>query len=92
MAFVLDTTSTDSYQYLECPGTREVTLQISNNMVLIGFGAAAREQLFRPGSAIYPPNDEPFLPVVGGVARDCDEIRVKSYTPGQPANVKIVAR
>lgn len=92
MAFVLDTTSTDSYQYLECPNTTQVTLQISNAAVLIGFGTAEREQLFRPGSAIYPPNDEPFLPVVGGVNRTCDEIRIKSYAPGKPANVKIAAR
>lgn len=92
MSYVLDTVSTDIYQYLECPGSRKVTLQISNASVLVGFGSAADALTFRPGAATYPPDDEPFLPVVGSVARRCDEIRVRSYAPGVAANVKVVAQ
>lgn len=90
MSYVLDTTTTDNYQYLTCPGTQRVTLTVLNAQALIGFGQAPKGLTLRPGSATYPPNDEPYIPTQGGLARDCDEIRVKSYTPGTPAAVKII--
>lgn len=92
MSYVLDTTTTDTYQYLECPGTSRVTVLVSNAGASIGFGQMPDARTFRPGSATYPPSDEPYLPTQGAVARACDEIRVKSYAPGTPADVKIVAQ
>jgi hypothetical protein len=89
MSYVLDTTTTDGYQYLVCPGSSQVTLQVSNAAAAIGFG---ENPLGRPGAGVYPPADEPYLPVLAGLGRDCDEIRVKSLTAGKPANVKIVAQ
>lgn len=91
MSYVLDITTTDNYQYLSCPGTRRVTIAVSNAQALVGFGQAPKGLTFRPGSATYPPSDEPFIPTQGGLARQCDEIRVKSYAHGTPAVVKIVA-
>lgn len=85
MAYVLDTTTTDSYQELRCPGTTRVLLQISGAKVLVGFGTS-----YGGGSAVYPA-DEPFLPVVGSVQRDCDAIRIKSAVPGVPATATITA-
>lgn len=90
MSYILDTTSTDFYQYLRCPGSSRVTLQISNAQVLIGFGVSERPGAV--GTAEYPPADEPYLPIVGGVSRRCDEIRVRSYNAGTPASVKISAQ
>lgn len=90
MSYVLDTTTTDTYQYLRCPGSRRVTLQVSNAQILVGFGVADR--IGGVGTAEYPPADEPYLPIVGGVSRECDEIRVRSYKAGTPASVKIVAQ
>ena len=93
MTYVLDITTTDNYQYLECPGTTSVTIQVSNAAAAVGVGqAASRGLTFQKGSATYPPVDEPILPSVGGLTRECDEIRVKSYAHGIPANVKVVAR
>lgn len=86
---VLDVFTTDNYQYLECPGASRVTVQISNNPVLLGFG---ENPLGKPGAGVYPPHDEPWLPSLAGLARACDEIRVKNYNAGQPANVKITAQ
>lgn len=74
-------TTTDVYQYLSCPRTKRVTLQISNASVLIGFGTGHGPQ----GSASYYDGDETFLPITGGVARVCDEIRVKSAVLATPA-------
>jgi hypothetical protein len=88
MSYVLDTKSTDSYQELPCPGTHAVTVQVSNAAVLLGFGGGDG----RKWGATYPAADEPFLPAVGSLARSCDAIRVKSYTPGVPADVKIIAQ
>lgn len=92
MAFVLDTTTTDQYQYLPCPDSSQVTLQISNAAVLVGFGTVAPEQQFRAGAGTYPANDEPYLPSLAGLSRECDEIRVKSYAAGVPAQVKVIAQ
>lgn len=90
MSSVLDITTTDEYQYLSCPGTVTVTIMgISNAAVLIGFGQAGTRTL---GGGYYGDDDEPFLPAQGSIARSCDEIRVKSYVTGAPANVKLVAR
>lgn len=86
---VLDVTTTDGYQYLQCRGSTKLTLQISNAAVYIGFGAIPEGG---SGSAAYPPEDEPFLPVMGSIGRPpFDEIRVKSYAVNTPAQVKIRA-
>jgi hypothetical protein len=44
-----------------------------------------------PGAAVYPPGDEVLLPSFGGLDRQCDAIRFKSYAAGTPANVKLTA-
>lgn len=88
MSYVLDTITTDSYQELSCPGARSVTIQVSNAGASIGFGQGGDG---RAGTATYG-QDEPFLPVVAGLARACDAIRVKSYATGTPANVKVIAK
>ena len=84
---IFDGQTTDQYQYLRCPGTKRLLLQVTDAQIYIGYGTLSGGG----GSAIYAPNDEPFLPVVGGIDRECDEIRVKSYTPGVPAIAKIRA-
>jgi hypothetical protein len=88
MAYVIDTSSTDAYKELPCPGTIRVTAQISNAAIAINYGQGG---LGRPGAAVYPPGDEVLLPSFAGLDRQCDAIRFKSYTPGTPANVKITA-
>lgn len=86
---VLDTTTSDNYQYLSCRGSTKLTLQISNAAVYVGFGTRGEGT---SGSAIYPGADEPFLPVMGSVSRPpFDEIRVKSYATSTPARVIIRA-
>jgi hypothetical protein len=77
VSWTLDTTisSTTTYTELKCPGTEKVNLQVSNGKVLIGFG----EGWVDPGQ--YQHADEPFLPIVGTVYRDCDRIRVKAASP-----------
>lgn len=87
--YVLDTTTTDNYQYLRCaPNSTKLTVQVSNAAIYIGFGKADSPG----GSANYPQNDEPFLPVMGSVERPpFDEIRVKNYTVNTPAKVFIRA-
>lgn len=88
--YVLDVETTDVYQYLQCPGATQITLAgISNAAVLIGFGVEGARV---SGGGFYPDPDEPYLPTQGTLYRSCDEIRVKSYTPGQPADVKLIAR
>lgn len=88
MAYVLDASSTDAYQYFSCPGTRRVTIQISNAAVLLGFGVGGRGNA---PAAVFEV-DEPFLPIVGGLNRDCDSIRYKSYAAGVPARLFIAAQ
>lgn len=92
MSYVLDVTTTDQYQYLECPDSQRVSLQVSNAAVLVGFGVTSQQQIYRAGAGVYPPNDEPFLPSLAGLSRECDEIRVKSYKTGVPAQIKVIAR
>ena len=89
MSYVLDEQSADSYQYLECPGSTRITIQISNAPVYIGFGTDNPAGKTQGGTYDV---DEPFLPIVGGLNRTCDEIRIKSYTPGNPAQVFITAQ
>lgn len=88
MSYVLDTITTDGYQELQCPGSTSVTIQVSNAAISIGFGSNAAG---RPGAATYG-QDEVLLPIVGGLDRDCDAIRLRSYAPGASANVKLSAR
>jgi hypothetical protein len=92
MPFSADLTTTDSYQYLECPGSTRVTVQVSNAAVSIGFGEAPDALTFRKGAATYPPSDEVLLPTIGGLWRVCDEVRIRSYALGVPADVKITAQ
>lgn len=88
MSYSVDTTSTDSYQELQCPGTIQVTAQVSNAAISIGFGTGGNGAA---GAAVYGA-DEVLLPVVGGLERECDAIRFKSYAPGTPAQVRLSAR
>lgn len=79
-------TTTDSYQYVSCPDTTRITIQVSNASINIGFGSG-----FGPlGSARYD-NDETLLPTQGSLGRTCDEIRVKSAVPGRAATVNLTA-
>jgi len=81
-------TTTDNYQYLLCPGSSSVDLQISDANVDIGFGRGATYV----GSGVYPPRDEIFIPTTSGLDRVCDIIRYKSATLGVPAKIVITAR
>lgn len=80
--------TTDAYQYVLCPGSTTVDLQISDANVAIGFGQGT---VFI-GGGIYPPRDETFIPTTSGLDRVCDIIRFKSATPGVPAQIVISAR
>lgn len=80
--------TTDDYQYLSCPGSTSVTLQVSNANILIGFGRGS----IQPGSGVFPLTDEEYIPVVGGLDRKCDVIRFKSAVPGQPATIQLSCR
>lgn len=88
MSYTIDTTSTDSYIELPCPGATRITVQVSNAAISIGYGVGGDG---RHGTATYDA-DEVLLPSVGGLGRVCDAIRFKSYTPGIPANVKLAAQ
>ncbi len=88
MSYSTTITTTDAYQYLECPGSSRVTIQVSNAAISIGFGNNPKGI---SGGGQYPSPDETYLPAVGGLGRACDEIRVKSYTPGTPAIVFLTA-
>lgn len=83
MARAVEIVTTDAYQRIVCPGTVRVTLQVSDAAVYIGFG---RGQVL----AQYD-SDETYLPVSGALERLCDEIRIKSRTPGVPAVVFLTA-
>lgn len=89
MSYTEAFTTTDEYQYLTCPGSTRVTIQVSNAAVYIGFGLNPKGI---PGGGQYPSPDEPYLPTVGGLSRQCDEIRLKSYATGTPAQVFITAQ
>jgi hypothetical protein len=94
-AYVFDGATTDGYQQLTCPNTTRVTLQVGSVVggslvrVLVGFGYNPSH---RDGAGEFPYPDEPFFPVLAGLARRCDVIRFKSFTPGQPAQITIAAR
>lgn len=85
---VFDGYTTDTYQYLYCPGSTVVNLQVSNAAIYVGYG-----KLTAPGgSPIFPDTDESFLPVLASIDQDCDAVRFKSYTPGVPAQLKLRAK
>lgn len=88
ISYVFNGSTTDSYQYLSCPGTGTVTIQISNANVSINFGRGSIE----PGSGVFNLEDEIFIPVVGGLDRECDVIRFKSAVPGTPAVIQLSCR
>lgn len=71
---------------LECHGTHSVTVQVSVAAVMIQFGRGPA-----PGSIVWGP-EEPYLPFVGSLARDCDIVRVRNLTAGQAAQVVITPR
>lgn len=89
MSYNLQATSTDEYQYLTCPASTRITLQVANAAILIGFGNNPKGI---NGGGQYPNEDEAYLPISGGLARACDEIRIKSYATGTPAIVFITAQ
>lgn len=76
----INLTTTDTYQYVNCAATNRVNLQVSNAAISIGFGRGIG------GAAAYG-LDEPYLPLIGGLSRQCDQIRIRSLTAGQPAVV-----
>lgn len=76
-------TTTDAYQAVRCPNTRRLTVQTSNAAVRIGFG--------RGDPAQYRDPDETLLPTTGSLARDCDEVRLRSAARGVPAVVYLTA-
>jgi hypothetical protein len=70
-------TTTDSYQTIFCPKTVRVTFQSFNASIAIGYGQGT--------PALYSSPDEVYAPSQAGLARTCDEIRIKSAivdTPG----------
>jgi hypothetical protein len=83
--FVLNITTTDAYQQLNCFGSRKLTLQVSNAGIAIGFGSGGGSQ------PLWDFQDEPYLPVVGSIVRAFDAIRIKSLVPGKPAVVMAIA-
>lgn len=89
MSYTETFTTTDEYQYLTCPGSSRITIQVSNAAIRIGFGLNPKGI---NGGGQYPSDDEAFLPTVGGLSRQCDEIRIKSYATGTPAQLFITAQ
>jgi hypothetical protein len=80
--------STPTYQYLECPGTRRVTIQVLNAAINIGFGTNPKGITY---GGQYPPQDEVLTPSMGTLYRECDEIRFSSLVAGASAQVIITA-
>lgn len=88
MSYSQTFTTEDTYQYLECPGSTRVNIQVSNATVDVGFGNNPKGL---PGAGQYPSPDETYLPTQGGLGRVCDEVRIKSHTPGLAAQVFVTA-
>jgi hypothetical protein len=76
----------DAESTLECPRTHSVTVQVSAAAVVLQFGRGPA-----PGSIVWGP-EEPYLPFVGSLARECDQVRVRNLTAGQAAQVVITPR
>lgn len=85
MSYTLDTASTDTGVTLICPGSRELTVQITNAAVSLEFGQGAPAPMWGP--------PESYLPALGTLARPdgFDAVRVRSRTPGRPATVFLTA-
>lgn len=79
MATPFNIVTTDAPQTIYCPGTTRINLQVSNAAIAIAFGVGL-------GGVTWP-LEEVYLPVIGGLARVCDAIRIRSLTAGQPAVV-----
>lgn len=89
----VDQTAPDGYQEVVCPGCSRLTVQISNQAILILFGQGPA------GAVIYETAPEPYLPVVGEIVRPFDAFKFKAYTPGAQlpagataAQVKLIPR
>lgn len=80
--------TTDTYQFLYCPGSGEISLQIGGATVDVGFGVGAGN----PTNGTYQTADETYLPVLATLERQCDVIRFKSHTKGVPATLTVIAR
>lgn len=81
-------TTTDVYQYLQCPFGKLVTLQVTNAAIYIGFGYGGGDSV----NVQYPSQDEIFLPSFAGIERRTDQVRIKSYALGTPAVVVVTVR
>lgn len=68
-------TAPDSDAEVICYGARSLTLQVSNQPILITFG------LGRQGVIRYDPKPETFLPVIGSVRRPFDAFKIRAQTP-----------
>lgn len=64
----------------KCPGATKLRLQISTAAVYITFGTG------RPAEYSQP---QPFLPMIGSIPVKFDAFKVRSRTPGQPAQVML---
>jgi hypothetical protein len=85
VSYTLDTVSTDTGVTLICPGSRELTVQITNAAVNLEFGHGAPASMWGPL--------ESYLPSLGTLARPegFDAVRVRSRTPGRAATVFLTA-
>lgn len=85
-------TTTDDYEdnTLECPGSTEIDLTVSNAAVLIQY--AFRMHGFTSTSLVWsPPNGVFFATGFFIRGRNVDGIRIKSAVPGTPAQVTVEA-
>jgi hypothetical protein len=77
----LDAFTTDQDIEVTCRGCRRLSCFVSNQAVYITFGQGDPPQYGQP---------EPYPPFAGQLLRDFDAFKVRSYTAGQPANVKLI--
>lgn len=68
-------TAPDKDAEVVCYGARRLTIQISNQAVLITFGQA------RGGAIIYEASPELYQPVTGSVTRPFDAFKVRANVP-----------
>lgn len=81
---VFNGATTDQYQYLFCFGSTKLNIQVSNAVILLGFGTGGGPD------AMWDTTDEPYLPIIGSIARQFDAIRFKSATLGVPAQAILI--
>ena len=71
---------------LICPGSKRLVLQISANNVFVQLGIMQQGVGTGPGSVQWQA-EEPFLPIVGSLARRFDAVRVRNWKAGAEAEV-----